>query len=302
MGGMRVAVIGLGSMGLGAALSLLREGIDVRGCDLSDAQRNRFASENGQVFDNPAAAAEGAEAVLLMVVNAAQTEDALFGAGGIAKAMAPGGVIISSATMAPDDARALAAKAEGQGLLYLDAPVSGGSVKALAGEITVMASGSQEAFAAADPVLSAIAAKVYRLGDEAGLGSAYKIINQLLAGIHIAAACEAMTLASKLGLNLETVHEVITASAGNSWMFANRVPHILAGDYTPHSATDIWVKDLGILSTIAGKEKFPLPLTSAAQQMFLATSAAGMGRDDDASVARLIARITGVKLPGTEED
>ena len=211
--------------------------------------------------------------------------------------MKKGSVIISSATMAPDDARKLAAKAEALGLMYLDAPISGGAAKAAIGQLTVMASGTQETFKRARPVLDAIAATVYELGDAAGIGASFKMVNQLLAGVHIAAACEAVTFAKKLGLDLPTVYKAITASAGNSWMFENRVPHILDGDYAPRSAVEIFTKDLGIVSDMGRREKFPLQIAATALQMFLMTAAAGMERDDDASVARMIAEMTGLELP-----
>jgi putative dehydrogenase len=147
-------------------------------------------------------------------------------------------------------------------------------------------------------VLNAMAAKLYELGDEPGTGAAFKMINQLLAGVHIAAACEAIAFAARQGLDIGKVYEVITASAGNSWMFENRIPHVLDNDYTPRSAVDIFVKDLGIIQDMARSAKFPVPVAAAALQMFLMTSAAGMGRDDDASVARLYARMTGAGLPG----
>jgi 3-hydroxyisobutyrate dehydrogenase len=161
-----------------------------------------------------------------------------------------------------------------------------------------MGSGSRKAFAHVRPVLDAIALKVYELGEKPGVGSSFKIVNQLLAGVHIAAACEAITFAKALGLDIGKVYEVITASAGNSWMFENRVPHILQGDYSPHSAVDIFNKDLGIVSDLGRDKKFPLPIASAALQMFIMTSAAGMGRDDDASIARLLASIADIDLPG----
>ena len=164
-----------------------------------------------------------------------------------------------------------------------------------------MASGSPEAFARARPVLDAIAAKVYELGDSVGVGASFKMVNQLLAGVHIAAACEAITFAAKLGLDLAKVYEVIAASAGNSWMFENRVPHILDGDYSPRSAVAIFTKDLGIVSDMGRREKFPLPVAATALQMFLMTAAANMERDDDASVARMIAGLTGVRLPEKSE-
>ena len=297
-----VAVIGLGSMGLGMARSLLRAGFAVRGYDVNPGAMAVLADEGGAACVSPADAGEGATIAVLVVVNAAQTEEVLFGAGGIAASLGEGAVVISSATMAPADARDFAARAGEKGLLYLDGPISGGSVKAGNGELTFMASGSATAFAAARPALDAMAGTVYELGDQPGIGSSFKIVNQLLAGVHIAAACEAITFAKSLDLDITRVFEVITKSAGNSWMFENRVPHVLAGDYSPHSAVSIFTKDLGIVSDIGRKQKFPLPIGSAALQLFLMTEAAGMGRDDDSSVARFLAKITGLDLPGMEKD
>jgi len=260
----------------------------------------RLAALGGQVAQNPAKAATGADIVLCVVVNAAQTETVLFGPDGAAATMISGGVILSCATMSPDAARDFAKRAAALGLGYIDAPISGGAVRAGAGELTVMASGAPAAFTRARPVLDCIATKVYELGEDAGTGAAVKIVNQLLAGVHIAAACEAITFAKAMNLDIAKVYEVITASAGNSWMFENRVPHILEGDYAPRSAVDIFTKDLGIVTDIGRGLKFPTPIASMALQMFVMTAAAGMGRDDDASVARMIANLTGLELPGME--
>ncbi len=290
-------VIGLGSMGLGMAQSMVKRGMKVSGFDINPAAVAKLAEAGGSGASSLAEVTKGTDVLLVVVVNAVQTDTVLFGERGAAAAMKKGGVIISSATMAPDDARKLAAKAEALGLLYLDAPISGGAAKAAIGQLTVMASGSPEAFKRARPVLDAIAATVYELGDAAGIGASFKMVNQLLAGVHIAAACEAVTFAKKLGLDLPTVYKVITASAGNSWMFENRVPHILDGDYAPRSAVEIFTKDLGIVSDMGRREKFPLQIAATALQMFLMTAAAGMERDDDASVARMIAEMTGLELP-----
>lgn len=293
-----VAVIGLGSMGLGMAEALLRAGLAVSGCDLAQPALDRLAAAGGRPCTAPAEAAEGAGIIVTVVVNAAQTLDVLFGRDGAVPVAAPGAVVVSCATMAPGDAEALARRCGDAGLLYLDAPISGGAARAAAGELTVMASGSAEAFGKAAPALDAMAVKVHRLGDRAGIGASVKMVNQLLAGVHIAAACEAITLAGKLGLDLGTVYEVITGSAGNSWMFENRIPHVLAGDYTPLSSVEIFVKDLGIIQDMARSERYPAPLAAAALQMYLAASGAGMGRDDDSSLARIYARLSGVTLPG----
>ncbi len=285
-------------MGLGMAGSLLRGGYEVTGCDTTEAARARFAAHGGRVAGTAAAAGDGADAVVTVVVNAAQTEAVLFGPDGAAARMAEGGTILSCATMAPDAARGLAARAAALGLGYIDAPISGGAARAASGDLTVMASGDPAAFERVRGVLGCMAAKVHVLGDAAGTGSAFKIVNQLLAGVHIAAACEAISFAKAMELDLAKVYEVITGSAGNSWMFENRIPHVLDGDYAPKSAVEIFTKDLGIVSDIGRGLKFPLPVTATALQMFVMTAAAGMGRDDDASVARLYAMIAGLRLPG----
>ena len=297
---LKVCVVGLGSMGLGIAGSLLREGFPVVGCDVTPAARERFMALGGHVAGTPSEAARDVDVVITVVVNAAQTEAVLFGPQGATVALQPGAVILSCATMAPDAARDIAARAAAFGLDYIDAPISGGAVRAAAGEITVMGSGSPAAFAKARPVLSCIAAKVYELGDDPGTGAAFKSVNQLLAGVHIAAACEAITFAKAMGLDIAKVYEVITASAGNSWMFENRVPHILEGDYAPRSAVDIFTKDLGIVTDIGRGLKFPTPVAAMALQMFVMTAAAGMGRDDDASVARMLAGLAGLDLPQSQ--
>ncbi len=294
----RIAVIGLGSMGLGIAASLARAGHPVTGCDTDDRRIALFAAAGGKAVRTPAEAAAGADILVIVVVNAAQAEAVLFGEAGAADAMARHGLVICSVTMSPDAARQLAGDVEKRGLDFLDAPISGGAERAANGALTVLASGSAAAFTKARPVLADISAQVYELGDTPGIAAAFKMINQLLAGVHIAAACEAIAFAAKQSLDLDKVYEVICASAGQSWMFQNRVPHILKGDYEPKSAVGIFVKDLGILMDMARSERFPLPVGATALQMFLMASSAGMERDDDASVARVYERMTGIALPG----
>src|ERR1700732_3755355 len=294
----RIAVIGLGSMGFGMATSLKRAGFDVTGCDVSVDAVARLVADGGAGDKTPAEASQVADIVVSVVVNAAQTETSLFGKDGAAETLAKDAVFISSATMDPDVARRLAKQLEASGRHYLDATISGGAQRAAQGKLTILASGSAAAFAKARPALDAMAAKLYELGDAAGLGAAFKMVNQLLAGVHIAVASEAITFSAKHGLDLQKVYDVITASAGNSWMFENRMPHVIAGDYTPRSAVEIFVKDLGIVQDMARSARFPAPLASAALQMCLLASASGMGRDDDASVARLYARIGAAELPG----
>jgi len=295
--GCRAAVFGLGSMGLGMARSLLTAGLPVWGFDVDAGREASFRKAGGLPGSRAEAAAE-ADVVVCVVVNAAQTEAVLFGEGGIAGRMRPGAVFVSCATVAPAFARATAARLAERGVDYLDAPMSGGSVRAAEGKLTMMASGSARAFATARPALDAMTETVFELGAEAGAGSAMKIVNQLLAGVHIAAAAEALTFGISQGIDPATTLAVISKCAGTSWMFENRGPHIAAGDYTPHSAVDIFVKDLGIVADVAHAAKFSAPLTAAALQMFVAASGSGLGREDDAAVAKVYARNAGLTLPG----
>jgi 3-hydroxyisobutyrate dehydrogenase len=295
---MRVGVIGLGTMGMGAALNLVRKGHEVTGCDLKEAARTELAAAGGVAVARAADLPVGLAAVVVFVVNAAQAEGVLFGPDGCLPRLAPGTVVLGCATVAPEAARCLSARLAQHGLLLLDAPVSGGASAARGGTMTVMASGPAEAFDRAEPVLAAIAGKVWRLGEAAGAGSTVKMVNQLLAGVHIAVAAEAMALGIRAGADPQTLFDVITTSAGNSWMFQNRVPHILAGDDTPLSAVNIFVKDLGIVLDQARALTFPLPLAAAAHQLFLAAAAAGHGAKDDAFVIRVWQALTGIALPG----
>lgn len=289
-----VGVIGLGAMGSGMARSLRRHGCHVHVFDVRAEVAQAFAEEGGVACASPVELAGQCDIIVSVVVNAAQTESVLFGEGGCASAMKRGSVFVMCSTVDPNWSIALQARLAALGILYLDAPISGGAAKAASGEMTMMTSGTPEAYAAVGALLDAMAGKVYRLGDAAGAGSKVKIINQLLAGVHIAAAAEAMALGLREGVDPAALYEVITHSAGNSWMFENRMAHVLAADYTPLSAVDIFVKDLGLVLDMARASKFPLPLSSTAHQMFMQASTAGFACEDDSAVIKIF---PGIELP-----
>jgi 3-hydroxyisobutyrate dehydrogenase len=291
----KAGLIGLGAMGAGIAATLRRKGCEVHVCDVRAGAAAAFATEGGVACSTPAEVAKACDVVISVVVNAQQTEDVLFGEGGAAAAMRPGSVFIMCSTVDPNWSIALEKRLNDAGIHYIDAPISGGAAKAASGEMTVMSSARPQAYERAGAVLDAMGGKVYRLGDKAGAGSKVKIINQLLAGVHIAAAAEAMALGLREGVAPDALYEVITHSAGNSWMFENRMAHVLAGDYTPLSAVDIFVKDLGLVLDTARASKFPLPLASTAHQMFMQASTAGYGREDDSAVIKIF---PGIEVPG----
>ncbi|WP_410687343.1 L-threonate dehydrogenase [Avibacterium paragallinarum] len=293
-----VAVIGLGAMGMGAAKSCVNAGLNTYGVDLNPVALQTLKDHGAKAVGKSAVDfAQELDAVVLLVVNAAQVKAVLFGENGLAQHLKPGTAVMVSSTISAQDAKEISQKLTELGLLMLDAPVSGGAAKAAAGEMTVMASGSKQAFEKLQPVLDAVAGKVYRVGEEIGLGATVKIIHQLLAGVHIAAGAEAMALAAKAGIPLDLMYDVVTNAAGNSWMFENRMKHVVEGDYTPLSMVDIFVKDLGLVNDTAKSLHFPLHLASTAYSMFTEASNAGYGKEDDSAVIKIF---SGIELPKKE--
>ena len=291
-----VSVFGLGSMGLGVACSALAGGHDVFGFDTDPERQSKFIARGGQsgVMENTIAKSN---VVVSVVPNGAQTENLFFGVKGVVPQMQAGSVVVSCATLAPETAKRLADKCNEYQVLYLDAPISGGPIKASNGALTIMASGSKAAFDAAMPLLGSISDNVYNLGEEAGHGSAMKSVNQLLAGVHIAAMGEALTFGLSQGIDANLIVEVISKCAGTSWMFESRASHVLDGDYTPYAAINIWLKDLGIVLDVAKGSQFSAPLTAAALQQFVAAAGQGLGGEGDAAVAKVYAHNAGIELP-----
>lgn len=289
-----VCVVGLGSMGMGAAQSCVRAGITTYGVDLNPTALETLRQAGAKAVATSAKDfVDTLDAVLLLVVNANQVKQILFaGDNALAPQLKPGTVVMVSSTISEQDAKYIEQELKKYNLMMLDAPVSGGAVKAADGEMTVMASGSKDAFAKLKPVLDAVAGKVYCIGEEIGLGATVKIIHQLLAGVHIAAGAEAMALAARAGIPLDVMYDVVTNAAGNSWMFENRMKHVVDGDYSPKSAVDIFVKDLGLVADTAKSLHFPLPLASTAFNMFTSASNAGFGKEDDSAVIKIFSGIT----------
>jgi putative dehydrogenase len=296
-----VGFIGLGAMGMGMATTLVGAGFPVRGYDVNPQAVAKFVAAGGSGATSAGEAAQAAQVLVVMVVSGEQADTVLFGNGGAAVMLPPGGVVMLCSTVAPAFARQTAARLHDLGIEMLDAPVSGGVARAATGQLSIMASGSPAAFAQTDPLLAVLAERVYRLGDECGQGSSVKMINQLLAGVHIAASAEAMAFGVKAGVDPQQLYEVISNSAGSSWMFQNRVPHMLAGDYTPLSAVEIFVKDLGIVLDTGKSQRFPLFLAAAAHQMFLMAAAAGYGRLDDSAVVKVFEQLAGVSVKVNHE-
>lgn len=289
-----ISVIGLGSMGFGIAQSLIRSGYNVYGQDKNTVQQKKLIEEGGLDAEVPFG---DLDAVIIVVLNEAQTRDIIFGEEGIAEKLKKHTLVIVCTTVSPNFAKEMATACENKELLYLDAPISGGSIKSSQGKLSYMVSGSKKALIAAKPILDSTSETVFEFGEVVGSGSAMKAVNQMLAGVHIAAMAEAITFGITQGIEPEKFLEVISKCAGSSWMLENRAPHIIDGDYSPKSSINIWPKDLGIVLDIAKSSNFSAPITSAALQQFIAASGSGLGHEDDAAVAKVYARNAGIELP-----
>ena len=290
---MRIGFIGLGAMGVPMAINLVKAGHTVRGFDVRAGAADALVAAGGSAASSAADAATDAELLWLMVVSGEQADAVLFEHG--ASAALPKGAIVGlGCTQAPAHAARTAERLVAMGLSALDAPVSGGTKGANAAALTIMCSGDEAVLARARTVLDAMGSRVFDCGRQPGMGSTAKMINQLLCGVHIAAAAEAMHLAERAGVSTQTMAEIIGVSAGNSWMFGDRVPRMLmTGEPPVTSAVDIFVKDLGIVLGEARALKAGLPLSAAAMQMFLAASGLGHGAADDSQVIRAYRALNG---------
>ena len=287
-----IAFVGLGSMGLPMARHLVAAGYPVRGYDLRPEARAALVAEGGQPAESLAQTAEGAEVLVLMVVNAAQAEDVLFQQGALA-ALAPQASVILMATCPPEAVKALAWRVEEAGRRFVDAPVSGGVAGAKAGTLSIMVAASWETLAAVRPMLDALGDKVFHVGTRPGQGATVKAVNQLLCGVHIAATAEAFALAERVGVDLHVVLEIMSGSSASSWMLRDRGPRMLEAEPEVTSAVDIFVKDLGIVLEAGRGAKAALPLAALAHQLFLSTSGRGDGAADDSQVVRAYRALNG---------
>jgi L-threonate 2-dehydrogenase len=292
----QIGFVGLGAMGAGMARNLLKAGFAVAGCDRRPAALDALVEAGGKAAANPAGAAARANLLFVMVVNDTQVEDVLFGRDGALETLAPGSTVVLCSTVPAAFVRDLGPRLLERGIHLLDAPVSGGAIGAERGALTIMASGSAQAFAAADAALAACASKVHRLSDQPGIGSTVKAVNQLLAGVNLVTAAEGMAFGVALGADPKVLFEVIRNAAGGSWMFDNRVPHMLSGDFTPKSAVDIWVKDLALVLDAGQSLRMPLPMAAAAFQVVMMAAARGLGALDDAAFVKVYEEFTGRKV------
>jgi len=297
----RVGVIGVGAMGMGIAKALLGKGFRVTVRDIVAAREAEAESAGARRASSPAALAAECDVVLTVVIDAEQTRTVAYtGDRPLVPSSATSGlspVVMMCSTIAPSDTEEVAARLGAHGIAMLDAPISGGPARAHAGTLSMMAAGADAAFERCKPVIDAIATNCFRISARPGDGSRMKVVNNMLAAANLAAGCEAMALAGRLGLDLRQAAEVVNASSGGSWIFADRMARALEGDYAPRAAARVLRKDVSLFVSEARALGLEATLAEAAQRVFEDTVARGLGEEDDAAVLKRYAALWSVPLP-----
>lgn len=286
----KIGFVGLGAMGLPMAHALVESGYSVTGYDINEDSLSKFQVMGGQIASSVQEAARDVDVLMSMVVNDKQTEDVLFGNGNAVGVLKPDSIVISGSTVPPEFASRMASQLAEHQIHMIDCPVSGGVAGAEKRSLTMMASGASAIFGRVEAIIRTMGSNTFHLGEECGQGSAMKVVNQLLCGVHVAVAGEAIAFAKASGLDPNAVYDVIGTSAARSWMFMDRVPHMENPPEHPRSAVDIFVKDLSIVLDAGKSMRFMTPIAATALQMFIAASGAGYGREDDSQIIKAYER------------
>ena len=278
-----IAFVGLGAMGGAMTETLIKKQFRVRGYDMRPEAVAHLVKVGGKGASSAEEASRGADMLILMVVNADQAEDVLFDRDAL-EALQPDAQVVLCSTCAPDRIEAIARRVVRSGRSFVDAPVSGGVTGARAGSLTIMAAAPKAEFERAKPVLAAMGSSLFHLGEKPGQGAAMKVVNQLLCGLHIAAAAEGIAFAERAGIDPKLALDVLSGSAAQSWMLKARGPRMVDYDNVVTSAVDIFVKDLSLVLDAGRGFKMGLPLAAVAHQLFLNASGMGHGGEDDSQV------------------
>ena len=288
----RIGIIGIGAMGLAMARNLHARGHPLRVRDIAPQAVAEAAALGIEACATPAALAERCDVVVIVVVDAAQIEGVLFGPGGVVHASPAARsqklAVMVCSTIAAHDTEGFAERLKPYAIDLMDAPISGGPVRAADGSMSMMLACEPALLARHDALLRDLAAKLFFIGPKVGDAARTKLVNNLLAGVNLVAAAEAMALGAQLGLDRQTLFDVISVSSGASWIGQDRMARALAGDYAPRARAVILTKDVTLAVQMADAAGIETKLGDAALSVFKATVAAGLGEQDDAAVVKAI--------------
>jgi L-threonate 2-dehydrogenase len=285
-----VGMVGVGNMGGAMAAHLLEQGWPVQVCDLDAAKVEALRKLGAVARPDAAQAARGCAALIVCVVDAAQTREVLFGPGGAAAAMQPGQAVLLCPTIAPQDGEDFAGRLRSRGIAVFDAPMSGGPARARDGSMSLMIACEDADFERHRALLEALSRKLFRISRRPGDAARTKLVNNLLAGINLAGAAEAMAMAQRMGLDLARTLEVIEQSSGQSWIGSDRMRRAIAGDYEPRAHVSLLEKDTRLAVEAAAAAGYSGPLGAAARDVFASAAQAGLAQLDDAALFQLLSQ------------
>lgn len=290
-----IGFIGLGNMGMGMAKNILKAGFPLIAYDIREEPLREIKELGAKVGKNPKDVAQNSKISILMVLNFSQVEQVVFGENGMREGVSSGDIVVVMSTIAPPEIKVLAGAWEKEKVKVLDAPVSGGNAGAEDGTLTIMVGGEREGFESCRDILKTMGRNIYYLGG-LGTGLSLKLVNNLLVAVNGAAVAEAMVLGVKAGLDPEIIFDVISKSAGDSWMFRNRVPRMINRDFTSRGELDILLKDLNFVLDMGRSLKIPLVLSALAKEIYQMANCMGLGKEDDSAVVKVIEKIAGLEV------
>jgi 3-hydroxyisobutyrate dehydrogenase-like beta-hydroxyacid dehydrogenase len=290
-----VGFIGLGHMGSPMALNLLKNGFPLVVHDVDRTKAEALRARGATVADSAEAVAAVAERTICMVETTAQAESVIAGERGIVRGARRGHIVVCMSTIDPLVARRLGEQLATRGVAMLDAPVSGGTVRAVSAELSIIAGGAAETVAACQDLFRAMGAKIFHVG-ALGQGLAMKLVNNMLVQVNMVAVAEALVLGVKAGLDPQTIYEVVRVSSGTSHAFETRVPKILERDFAPGGTVDISYKDQELETAFAKQLGVPVLLANVSQQVYQMARAAGLNKEDGSAVVKVLERLAGVTV------
>ena len=292
-----VGFIGLGNMGRPMAENLVKRGFALVVHDVDPARTAALRERGAAVADSPDAVAAAAPRTIVMVETTAQAEDVIAGARGIVHGARPGHIVVCMSTIDPFAARDLGARLGAGGVSMLDAPVSGGTVRAVSGELSVIAGGPREAFDACRDLFEAMGSRLFHVGD-LGQGLAMKLVNNMLVQVNMVAVAEALLMGIKAGLDPQAIRDVVRVSTGTSYAFENGAPRMLARDFSPGGSVDVYFKDQELETAFAKRLGVPLLLANVTQQVYQMARAAGLNKQDGSAIFQVLERLAGMSGAG----
>jgi 3-hydroxyisobutyrate dehydrogenase-like beta-hydroxyacid dehydrogenase len=292
-----VGFIGLGNMGRPMALNLATRGFALTVHDIDSAKVQPLRERGAKVVESPREVAAAGERTIVMVETTAQAEAVIAGERGIIETAGRGHVVVCMSTIDPFALRRLAERLAPRGVAMLDAPVSGGTERAISGELSIIAGGDPATFDKCRDLFGAMGTKLFHVGG-LGQGLAMKLVNNMLIQVNRVAVAEALVMGVKAGLDPRTIYDVVRVSTGTSYAFETGVPKILARDFSPGGTVDITYKDQELETAFAKQLGVPLLLANLTQQLYQMARAAGLNKEDGLAVVKVLERLAGVQVKG----